>query len=94
MNESWNQDPERALFTLVRYKFVARMVDPIAHRGPGGNGLPLDVAVPFHLEHNACPISSADNLWRTARPFAHDPMTTKARLQRKECERLSKNVVI
>jgi len=24
-NESWNQDPKRTLFTLARYKFVARM---------------------------------------------------------------------
>ena len=25
VNESWNQDPKRTLFTLARYKFVARM---------------------------------------------------------------------
>jgi 2-polyprenyl-3-methyl-5-hydroxy-6-metoxy-1,4-benzoquinol methylase len=25
VNESWNQDPKRTLFTLSRYKFVARM---------------------------------------------------------------------
>ena len=25
-NESWNQDPKRTLFTLARYKFVARML--------------------------------------------------------------------
>src|SRR5579862_6956935 len=25
-NESWNQDPKRMLFTLARYKFVARML--------------------------------------------------------------------
>lgn len=27
INESWNQDPKRTLFTLARYKFVARMLD-------------------------------------------------------------------
>ena len=26
VNESWNQDPKRTLFTLSRYKFVARML--------------------------------------------------------------------
>lgn len=26
INESWNQDPRRALFTLSRYKFVAKML--------------------------------------------------------------------
>jgi 2-polyprenyl-3-methyl-5-hydroxy-6-metoxy-1,4-benzoquinol methylase len=26
-NESWNQDPKRTLFTLARYKFVARMLE-------------------------------------------------------------------
>jgi 2-polyprenyl-3-methyl-5-hydroxy-6-metoxy-1,4-benzoquinol methylase len=26
VNESWNQDPKRTLFTLARYKFVARML--------------------------------------------------------------------
>ncbi|HWZ46730.1 MAG TPA: class I SAM-dependent methyltransferase [Herbaspirillum sp.] len=26
-NESWNQDPKRLLFTLARYKFVAKMLD-------------------------------------------------------------------
>lgn len=26
INESWNQDPKRALFTLARYKFVAKML--------------------------------------------------------------------
>ncbi|MFA6412293.1 MAG: class I SAM-dependent methyltransferase [Syntrophales bacterium] len=26
INESWNQDPKRTLFTLARYKFVARML--------------------------------------------------------------------
>jgi len=26
-NESWNQDPKRTLFTLARYKFVAKMLD-------------------------------------------------------------------
>src|SRR5205823_916268 len=25
-NESWNQDPKRTLFTLARYKFVAKML--------------------------------------------------------------------
>ena len=25
-NESWNQDPRRTLFTLARYKFVAKML--------------------------------------------------------------------
>src|SRR5947208_17053553 len=27
VNESWNQDPKRTLFTLARYKFVARMLE-------------------------------------------------------------------
>jgi SAM-dependent methyltransferase len=27
INESWNQDPKRTLFTLARYKFVARMLE-------------------------------------------------------------------
>jgi 2-polyprenyl-3-methyl-5-hydroxy-6-metoxy-1,4-benzoquinol methylase len=27
VNESWNQDPKRTLFTLARYKFVAKMLD-------------------------------------------------------------------
>lgn len=26
-NESWNQDPKRTLFTLARYKFVAKMLE-------------------------------------------------------------------
>lgn len=26
VNESWNQDPKRTLFTLARYKFVAKMI--------------------------------------------------------------------
>ena len=26
INESWNQDPKRTLFTLSRYKFVAKML--------------------------------------------------------------------
>ena len=26
-NESWNNDPKRTLFTLARYKFVARMLE-------------------------------------------------------------------
>lgn len=26
-NESWNEDPKRTLFTLARYKFVAKMLD-------------------------------------------------------------------
>ena len=26
VNKSWNQDPKRTLFTLARYKFVARML--------------------------------------------------------------------
>lgn len=26
INESWNQDPKRTLFTLARYKFVAKML--------------------------------------------------------------------
>jgi len=26
VNQSWNQDPKRTLFTLARYKFVARML--------------------------------------------------------------------
>src|SRR5258708_35194751 len=26
VNESWNQDPKRTLFTLSRYKFVSRML--------------------------------------------------------------------
>jgi 2-polyprenyl-3-methyl-5-hydroxy-6-metoxy-1,4-benzoquinol methylase len=26
-NESWNKDPRRTLFTLARYKFVAKMLD-------------------------------------------------------------------
>ncbi len=26
VNESWNQDPKRTLFTLARYKFVSRML--------------------------------------------------------------------
>ena len=35
VNESWNQDPKRTLFTLARYKFVARML--------GGRGHVLEV---------------------------------------------------
>ena len=27
VNESWNEDPKRTLFTLARYKFVARMLE-------------------------------------------------------------------
>jgi 2-polyprenyl-3-methyl-5-hydroxy-6-metoxy-1,4-benzoquinol methylase len=27
INESWNQDPKRTLFTLARYKFVAKMLE-------------------------------------------------------------------
>lgn len=27
VNESWNQDPKRTLFTLSRYKFVAKMLE-------------------------------------------------------------------
>ncbi|PKP72291.1 MAG: SAM-dependent methyltransferase [Alphaproteobacteria bacterium HGW-Alphaproteobacteria-5] len=30
-NESWNQDPKRTLFTLARYKFVARMLEGRKH---------------------------------------------------------------
>ena len=26
VNESWNQDPKRTLFTLARYKFVAKLL--------------------------------------------------------------------
>jgi hypothetical protein len=26
-NESWNEDPKRTLFTLARYKFVAKMLE-------------------------------------------------------------------
>jgi 2-polyprenyl-3-methyl-5-hydroxy-6-metoxy-1,4-benzoquinol methylase len=31
VNESWNQDPKRTLFTLARYKFVARMLQGRGH---------------------------------------------------------------
>src|SRR4029078_6616250 len=31
VNESWNQAQERALFTLARYKFVARMLSGRRH---------------------------------------------------------------
>jgi len=31
INESWNQDPKRTLFTLARYKFVAKMLDGCQH---------------------------------------------------------------
>lgn len=31
VNESWNQDPKRTLFTLSRYKFVAKMMSGRAH---------------------------------------------------------------
>ncbi|MGO9682365.1 MAG: class I SAM-dependent methyltransferase [Beijerinckiaceae bacterium] len=31
VNESWNQDPKRTLFTLARYKFVARMLTDRKH---------------------------------------------------------------
>jgi 2-polyprenyl-3-methyl-5-hydroxy-6-metoxy-1,4-benzoquinol methylase len=31
VNESWNQDPKRTLFTLARYKFVARMLNGRKH---------------------------------------------------------------
>ena len=27
INESWNRDPKRALFTLARYKFVAKILE-------------------------------------------------------------------
>ena len=30
-NESWNQDPKRTLFTLARYKFVAKMLEGCHH---------------------------------------------------------------
>jgi 2-polyprenyl-3-methyl-5-hydroxy-6-metoxy-1,4-benzoquinol methylase len=30
-NESWNQDPKRTLFTLARYKFVAKMLAGAQH---------------------------------------------------------------
>ena len=31
INESWNQDPKRTLFTLARYKFVAKMLAGSSH---------------------------------------------------------------
>lgn len=31
INESWNQDPRRTLFTLARYKFVAKMLAGAGH---------------------------------------------------------------
>src|SRR3954451_16793420 len=31
VNESWNQDPKRTLFTLSRYKFVSRMLSGRGH---------------------------------------------------------------
>jgi 2-polyprenyl-3-methyl-5-hydroxy-6-metoxy-1,4-benzoquinol methylase len=31
INESWNQDPRRTLFTLARYKFVAKMLHGTGH---------------------------------------------------------------
>jgi len=31
VNESWNQDPKRTLFTLSRYKFVSRMLQGRGH---------------------------------------------------------------
>lgn len=31
INESWNQDPKRTLFTLARYKFVAKMLSGRRH---------------------------------------------------------------
>jgi 2-polyprenyl-3-methyl-5-hydroxy-6-metoxy-1,4-benzoquinol methylase len=31
VNESWNQDPKRTLFTLARYKFVAKMLEGYDH---------------------------------------------------------------
>jgi 2-polyprenyl-3-methyl-5-hydroxy-6-metoxy-1,4-benzoquinol methylase len=31
VNESWNQDPKRMLFTLARYKFVAKMLSGRKH---------------------------------------------------------------
>jgi 2-polyprenyl-3-methyl-5-hydroxy-6-metoxy-1,4-benzoquinol methylase len=31
VNESWNQDPKRTLFTLARYKFVARILADRKH---------------------------------------------------------------
>ena len=31
VNESWNQDPKRTLFTLARYKFVGRMLSGREH---------------------------------------------------------------
>src|SRR6476619_7432831 len=31
VNESWNQDPKRTVFTLSRYKFVARMLSGRKH---------------------------------------------------------------
>jgi 2-polyprenyl-3-methyl-5-hydroxy-6-metoxy-1,4-benzoquinol methylase len=31
VNESWNQDPKRTLFTLARYKFVAKMLAGRGH---------------------------------------------------------------
>jgi 2-polyprenyl-3-methyl-5-hydroxy-6-metoxy-1,4-benzoquinol methylase len=31
INESWNQDPKRTLFTLARYKFVAKMLVGAEH---------------------------------------------------------------
>jgi 2-polyprenyl-3-methyl-5-hydroxy-6-metoxy-1,4-benzoquinol methylase len=31
INESWNHDPKRTLFTLARYKFVARMLSGRKH---------------------------------------------------------------
>ena len=31
INESWNQDPKRTVFTLARYKFVAKMVSGRNH---------------------------------------------------------------
>jgi 2-polyprenyl-3-methyl-5-hydroxy-6-metoxy-1,4-benzoquinol methylase len=31
INESWNQDPKRTLFTLARYKFAAKMLSGAGH---------------------------------------------------------------
>jgi hypothetical protein len=31
INESWNQDPKRTLFTLARYKFVAKIFAGAGH---------------------------------------------------------------
>ena len=58
VNESWNQDPKRTLFTLARYKFVARML--------AGASMCSRSAAPTR----SAPVSSSSRSARSPRPIS------------------------